>query len=141
MLNEAYIVPLQDSNHAPMLDKKCPENPSSDERATDTENVVDLEDNCRSVAPNSYTKTDFLIIGLKVVLFLILWALFIEIQFGAVFFVFSVIVFICYNTKKKSKTDKSPSAYSVFNRNCERLDGQFTAEQFERELRGGFVAQ
>jgi hypothetical protein len=29
------------------------------------------------------------------------------------------------------------SAYSVFNRNCERIDGTFTAEQLEKELRFG----
>ena len=90
---------------------------------------------------NRYTKTDVLILVLKLVLFLILWALFIEIQFGAVFLAVAGIVFICYNTRKKSKADKSPSAYSVFNENCERLDGQFTAEQFEQQLRGGFVVR
>ena len=33
-----------------------------------------------------------------------------------------------------------PSAYSVFNRNCESLDGALTAAQFEQELRCGWVS-
>ena len=35
--------------------------------------------------------------------------------------------------------DNAPSAYSVFNDNCERLDGTFTAEQFEKQMRHGFM--
>ena len=32
------------------------------------------------------------------------------------------------------------SAYSVFNRNLEKLDGTFTSEQWERELKYGAAA-
>ncbi|CAH1392727.1 unnamed protein product [Nezara viridula] len=31
------------------------------------------------------------------------------------------------------------SAYSVFNRNCERIDGTFSAEEFEKQLRKGML--
>ena len=36
--------------------------------------------------------------------------------------------------KESPKKDGELSAYSVFNPNCEQLEGTFTAEQFEREL-------
>ena len=32
------------------------------------------------------------------------------------------------------------SAYSVFNENCEAIDGTLTAQQFEREIRHGPAA-
>ena len=70
------------------------------------------------------------------------WAGFIRAEFGAVFLVVSLIVLLVVNTRTGSAPKGpggrgQPSAYSVFNPNCERLDGTFTAEQFERELRYG----
>jgi hypothetical protein len=81
-----------------------------------------------------------LLLLLKVTLWLILWGLFIEIGFGAVYFVLSILLFVYFNTGTGPKKGDGPSAYSVFNPNCERLDGTFTAEQFERELRYGPAA-
>ncbi|XP_013381997.1 uncharacterized protein LOC106152802 [Lingula anatina] len=74
---------------------------------------------------------------LKICLWFILWGLFIELQFGAVYFVLSMFYVVYANTGSRVKKDGAPSAYSVFNPNCERLDGTFTAEQFEQELRYG----
>lgn len=74
---------------------------------------------------------------LKILLWVILWALFVEIGFGAVFFIVSSLIII-YRTMKSGSRDHSQlSAYSVFNPNFERLEGTFTAEQFEKELRYG----
>ncbi|XP_064599673.1 SAYSvFN domain-containing protein 1-like [Liolophura sinensis] len=74
---------------------------------------------------------------LKILLWVILWALFVEIGFGAVFFIVSSLIII-YRTMNSGSRDRSQlSAYSVFNPNFERLEGTFTAEQFEKELRYG----
>nr|XP_002130031.1 SAYSvFN domain-containing protein 1 [Ciona intestinalis] len=74
---------------------------------------------------------------LKLVLWLILFGLFVELEFGMVFCILSAFVFIYFNTSTNRRRSNELSAYSVFNKNCERLDGTFTAEQFERELRHG----
>jgi len=74
---------------------------------------------------------------LKLLLWLIVWAWFIGCGFGAVFFIVSLICFVWINTGTKQREPGLPSAYSVFNRNCERIDGTFTTEQFEKELRHG----
>jgi len=74
---------------------------------------------------------------LKVVLWLILWGLFIEIGFGAVYFVISTLIIIYFTMRTDKRKPGELSAYSAFNPNFETLDGQFTAEQFERELRYG----
>ena len=73
----------------------------------------------------------------KLIVWLVLWAWFISCGFGAVFFIISLICFVWMNTGTKPREPGVLSAYSVFNRNCERIDGTFTAEQFEKELRQG----
>lgn len=68
-----------------------------------------------------------------------LWCLFIHLQFGAVYFAVSLLIIMYYSMR----TERDPShlsAYSVFNPNFERIDGTFTAEQFEKELRFGPAA-
>ena len=89
----------------------------------------------RRLADNNFTVTTSLI--LKIILWFLLWGLFCELEFGAVYFATS-LMFVVYSTMKSGSRKKGePSAYSVFNPGCERLEGTFTAEQFEQELRYG----
>lgn len=74
-------------------------------------------------------------------LYLALWAMLyiiaIEIEFGSVYFVVSILALICLNTRSRPKRDGEPSAYSVFNPNCEAIEGTLSASQFEQEIRYG----
>jgi hypothetical protein len=63
-----------------------------------------------------------------------LYAIAIKLLFGTVFFMFSILIGICVNTRVKPRGQKEPSAYSVFNQNCEAIDGTFKAEMFEKQL-------
>ncbi|VIO98707.1 Uncharacterized protein BM_BM2176 [Brugia malayi] len=54
------------------------------------------------------------------------------IEFGLVFFLFSLFVFLFINLGKRKSGELS--AYSIFNPHCERLPGTLTAEHFERDL-------
>lgn len=67
-------------------------------------------------------------------IWLTLYAIAIELKFGTVYFMFSILIGICLNTREKSKDEVSPSAYSVFNENCESIQGTFKAEMFEKQL-------
>ncbi|XP_044529881.1 SAYSvFN domain-containing protein 1 [Gracilinanus agilis] len=72
---------------------------------------------------------------LKVILWLVLLGLFVELEFGLVYFVLSLFYWMYVGTRgpgEKKKGEKS--AYSVFNPGCEPIQGTLTAEQFEREL-------
>ncbi|XP_062536016.1 uncharacterized protein LOC134205105 [Armigeres subalbatus] len=62
-----------------------------------------------------------------------LYAIAIELRFGVVFLMLSALVGIYFNTRTE-KTPGEISAYSVFNENCESIDGTLKAEQFEREI-------
>ncbi|XP_040207773.1 SAYSvFN domain-containing protein 1 [Rana temporaria] len=75
---------------------------------------------------------------LKVLLWLVLLGLFVELEFGLAYFVLSMFYWLYEGTRgpgQKRKGEKS--AYSVFNPGCEAIDGTLTAEQFERELQYG----
>lgn len=65
------------------------------------------------------------------------WLIAIELKFGIVFLLFSALFGIYFNTRTGPKPRNEISAYSVFNENCESIDGTLTAEQFEREIRYG----
>ncbi len=91
--------------------------------------------------PSSESKpTTWYILVLKVVLWLLLWGLFIEVEFGAVFVVLSAMYFVYASLKGSRRKSWEPSAYSVFNKDFEAIEGTLTAEQFERELRLGPAA-
>ncbi|XP_051889866.1 SAYSvFN domain-containing protein 1 isoform X2 [Pristis pectinata] len=72
---------------------------------------------------------------LKFLLWLVLLGLFIELEFGLVYFVLSMFYWIYIGTRDPSeKKQGEVSAYSVFNPGCKAIEGSLTAEQFEREL-------
>jgi Uncharacterized conserved domain (SAYSvFN) len=70
-------------------------------------------------------------------LWVVLWVGFVVVEFGTVFFMVSLFYVVYKNTRTGPVKDNAPSAYSVFNPNCERITGTFTAEQFESHLRRG----
>lgn len=74
---------------------------------------------------------------LKLVLWLLLWGLFIELEFGVVFFILSLFYFIWASLRNSRRKPGEPSAYSVFNKDCEAIDGTLSGEQLDRELRYG----
>ena len=73
----------------------------------------------------------------KFVVWFCLWGFFVSIEFGAVYLVASGFLLLCVNLGNRSRKSGEMSAYSVFNKNCEAIDGTLTAEQFEREIRLG----
>ena len=78
-----------------------------------------------------------LIFFLKLLLWILLWGFFIQIEFGTVYFIVSLFYWVFVSMKHGTRKAWEPSAYSVFNENCEAIDGTLSAEQFERELKFG----
>lgn len=66
-----------------------------------------------------------------------LYIIAIELKFGLVFLMFSALFGIYFNTRTGPKRSNEMSAYSVFNKNFESIDGTLKAEQFENEIRFG----
>ncbi|XP_063682622.1 uncharacterized protein LOC134817412 [Bolinopsis microptera] len=77
---------------------------------------------------------------LKLTLWVSLLLFFAHHEFGSVFFLVSIPVFVWQSMEEYKRGPRELSAYSVFNSNMERLDGTFTSEQWEKELRYGAAA-
>ena len=78
---------------------------------------------------------------LKAVLWVMLWVFFIKVEFGLVFLIASSLCFLWWSLRGgRGRVSGEPSAYSVFNKDCEAIDGTLTAEQLEREMRFGPTA-
>ncbi len=105
-------------------------------------------------------------VQVKIIAFIILQIIFVYLEFGLLFFIIAVFYWIFTNTsgpvnatvngqqgqsvvarKSKKKLDahlkrkeeeamQNMSAYSVFNKNGQRLAGQLTAEHFEKQIYG-----
>uniref|UniRef100_A0A1B6MAL2 SAYSvFN domain-containing protein n=1 Tax=Graphocephala atropunctata TaxID=36148 RepID=A0A1B6MAL2_9HEMI len=78
-------------------------------------------------------------ISLYFSLWLILFSFAVYLEFGAVYFILSLMYIIWTNTRTGPKKRGEVSAYSVFNPNCEAIDGTLKAEQFEKEIRYGVL--
>lgn len=74
---------------------------------------------------------------LKFLFWIVLWGFFIQIEFGTVFFIISMFYWVYASMQAGTRKPWEPSAYSVFNENCEAIEGTLNAEQFERELKYG----
>lgn len=89
-----------------------------------------------SEGPNEHVLFWF-ILFLKLLFWVLLWGFFIQIEFGIVFFFVSMFYWVYVSMQAGTRKPWEPSAYSVFNENCEAIDGTLNAEQFERELKYG----
>lgn len=84
----------------------------------------------------STTNKSMLSFLLKSLIWISLLVIFVRLEFGTIFFICSLFYWIFVNLDNRS-TNNRLSAYSVFNRNCERIQGTFTAEDYDRQLRHG----
>ncbi|KAK2856048.1 hypothetical protein Q5P01_004783 [Channa striata] len=72
---------------------------------------------------------------LKVLLWLVLLGLFVELEFGLPFFVLSLFYWLYEGLRSPAAREPGElSAYSVFNPDCQPLLGSLTAEQLEGEM-------
>ena len=79
------------------------------------------------------TVLDWAILGTKCLLWAACFYLCVLLELGLAFVITSGFAVIWLNLGRRKRGQ--PSAYSVFNPNCEAIDGTLTAEQFEREIR------
>jgi len=70
---------------------------------------------------------------LKFILWILLYYVFLRLEFGTVYFIFSIFVLMFTNLGKRKKGEMS--AYSVFNKNQKALPGSLQASQFEAEIK------
>ncbi|XP_068619134.1 SAYSvFN domain-containing protein 1 [Battus philenor] len=74
------------------------------------------------------------------IIWLTIYIISLKLEFGAVYFVFSVLIGIYLNTRTGPKKKGEVSAYSVFNENCTSIEGTLNAEQLVKEIMYGPVS-
>jgi hypothetical protein len=95
------------------------------------------DSNLRKATCPKFTLFTVITYTLYFLLWTTLYAVAVHLEFGTVYFIVSFLYAIWRNTGTGPKKEGEISAYSVFNPNCEAIDGTLKAEQFERELRYG----
>jgi hypothetical protein len=82
--------------------------------------------------------TNWKIIVIKLLLWLTLLLIFIRLEFGSIYFIVSLLYLIWSSLGSRRRRQRDQlSAYSVFNPNFEKLQGTFSAEDYDRQLRRG----
>ncbi|CAO1419295.1 unnamed protein product [Diamesa serratosioi] len=104
---------------------------SDDDDDEEDDNVVKDESLDTS---KKYDKLQVCCYFLYFMIWITLYAIAIKLEFGVVFIMISMLVGICVNTRSSKRKKNEPSAYSVFNQNCESIDGTFKAEMFEKQM-------
>ncbi|XP_008311693.1 SAYSvFN domain-containing protein 1 [Cynoglossus semilaevis] len=113
--------------------------PSTDKEKVNTAQTQDQRDWLLDNAVGRWLASRQLIISnltlLKVLLWLVLLGLFVELGFGLPFFVLSLFYWIYEGLRTPAAREPGEmSAYSVFNPDCQPLLGTLTAEQLEGEM-------
>lgn len=79
----------------------------------------------------------YLVFAFRFLAWLLAYIGFLKIGFGAVFFTISLLFFIYWNTRQskgRKRRKGEVSAYSVFNKDCQSIDGTLKAEHLEKQL-------
>jgi len=110
---------------------------NSNEEVQKVSDSTDVSEEAELISPEEeakveWTAIDWAIVAIKVLVWVCLQVVFVKIEFGAVFFLFTCIFLMLTNMGKRRSGEMS--AYSVFNPNCESIQGTFTAQQLERGM-------
>ncbi|XP_033216966.1 SAYSvFN domain-containing protein 1 [Belonocnema kinseyi] len=103
---------------------------------SDDQESIQSEESIEAPPPENSLVT-WTIYFLYFLLWATLYALALRLEFGAVYFILSSFYLIWANTRSGPKKEGEISAYSVFNPDCQSIDGTLKAEQFEREIMFG----
>ncbi|CAL8143158.1 unnamed protein product [Orchesella dallaii] len=91
--------------------------------------------NNESASDPSKKRLMYIVQFLRFLAWLLVFVGFVKIGFGAVYFAISLLIFIYWNTRKSRRRRKGEvSAYSVFNKDCQAIDGTLKAEHLEKQL-------
>lgn len=106
-----------------------------------TSNCSKIHDKKDEVETDDETKEsvfDWKIFLIKCLLWLTLFVIFIRIEFGAIYFIISLlyVIWTSMSSHRRRRTHQL-SAYSVFNKNFEKIQGTFSGEDYDRQLRRG----
>ncbi|XP_034945164.1 uncharacterized protein Saysd1 [Chelonus insularis] len=86
------------------------------------------------ISPQKHPRVIKILYFLYFLLWITLYIIALQLEFGAIYFIITALIFIWKNTRTSPKKKGEISAYSVFNPNCEPIQGSINLEQLEREM-------
>lgn len=89
-----------------------------------------------NVEESEESSMNWKIIILKFFIWLTLLVIFIRLEFGVIYFIISLL-YLMWSSLDSRRRRNHLSAYSVFNPNCEKIQGTFSGEDYDRQLRRG----
>lgn len=101
--------------------------------------TVESDDQIDRKPIQCFDKRDWPILLLKVGIYVVGQILAIILEFGAVFFSISLLIFICTNLRNRKRRKGEMSAYSVFNPGCKPIEGTVNADQLQGQIALGMV--
>ena len=108
----------------------------SESSVPETKNSNQFEnDNEQFEESKPWTIIDYAIFVVKLMMWVIGQLVFNVLGFGIVYFTTSLFALIWLNLGTKKRKQGELSAYSVFNENCQNIEGTLTGEQFDAEIR------
>lgn len=131
-----YIFPFQPIK--PIYAESSNVNETIDEYVSSSEEDQLSEGNLNTNVENENKCLKYTLWSVYFLFWVTLYVIAIELKFGMVFLMLSALFGIYFNTRTGPKKRNEISAYSIFNKNCESIDGTLKAEQFENEIRYGF---
>ena len=119
------------SNKPEVKSQTSDHNVNADSEVSDDKTIIE-EDTAKP-----WTLIDFAIVFVKILMWFVGQWGFVKLGFGAVYFTTSCFAFMWLNlgTSAKRKNNSAPSAYSVFNPGCQKIQGTFDADQIEDQIR------
>ncbi|CAF3355614.1 unnamed protein product [Rotaria socialis] len=96
----------------------------------------EVEENEQEKEEEETSINSWQIILLKFFVWLTLLLIFIRLEFGAIYFIISLL-YVMWSSLGRRRERNQLSAYSVFNPNFEKIQGTFSAEDYDRQLRRG----
>lgn len=125
----------KDDNLMEQEESLIDEEPIIDEPATfgtNSDNETKEDETNESNKQNATVKRTLYITGFLI--WASLYYFFIQLQFGIIYLIISMLFGIYFNTRTGPKDENEISAYSVFNKNCESINGTLKGEQLERQM-------
>lgn len=115
------------------------EKSSTEWETSDSASILDSESETDNMEKSLIQDLNWCRIFQYIVVWTGMFAYAVYIEFGAVFILLSGFYFIWTNTRTEPRKPDEISAYSVFNPNCERIQGTLDAETLEKEMKYGFI--
>lgn len=116
----------------------CSENDEVSDFVSSEDEATNIREDVSS--QNEGSKMKYIVYGLWFCFWATCWMIAIEMKFGIVFLLLSALFGIYFNTRTGPRRKGEISAYSVFNENCESIQGTLKGEQLEREMIYGPLA-